>query len=114
MTTDSEESRDIHVIPVNDEREHVTTMSCPCNPRRDAMRRVVVHQAWDRREVLEEIEQALQISRPRDHFVPDESGGGTAFSGAARWAGRQPMRWLFIALVVTAVALLVMVGKGCA
>lgn len=96
---------DLHVIPENDEQEHVAAMSCPCAPRR-VDRDIVVHQAWDRREVIEEVERKLSGSS-RDHFVPDECGGGSLLSDLGRWAGRSPARWVFLLLAIAAVAGLV-------
>jgi hypothetical protein len=48
---------DIHVIPVNDEKPHSESVSCPCKPMRDVeCNRVIIHNAWDRREIIEQIE----------------------------------------------------------
>ena len=45
---------DIHVIPLNDYREHEETELCWCNPRRDDdEQRVVIHNALDGREEYE-------------------------------------------------------------
>ncbi len=50
----------IHVYPLNDVREHDTESTlCPCKPRIDwsGPEAIVVHHAWDHREVHEELER---------------------------------------------------------
>lgn len=51
----SSHSADIHVMPLEDLREHVDTESCWCCPRRDFDEDdVIVHKAMDNRESYEE------------------------------------------------------------
>lgn len=49
---------DVHVIPLNDYREHEETTECWCNPAHDDG--VVVHNALDGRELVERGERMLQ------------------------------------------------------
>lgn len=45
---------DLHVVPIDDLREHDLTMLCWCNPRRDHEERYVIgHNAMDQRERYE-------------------------------------------------------------
>lgn len=50
---------DVHVVPLNDLREHVDSRWCPCHPSLAAAVEgpgiVVVHNAWDCRELTEQI-----------------------------------------------------------
>ena len=50
----------IHVYPVNDVREHdLESTMCECNPRIDwsGAEALVIHNAWDCREIHEELER---------------------------------------------------------
>ena len=53
---------DIHVMPVDDLREHVFK-DCPCNPRIEVVgaNLIYVHNAWDHREAVEQVEEMLGI-----------------------------------------------------
>ncbi len=54
-----------HVYPENDTYEHeLDDVICPCNPRVERNGDLVVHNAWDNREM---IEQAEAIFRQADH-----------------------------------------------
>lgn len=44
-------SNDVHIIPINDYREHVESMDCWCRPSHDDG--VVIHNAMDGRERFE-------------------------------------------------------------
>ena len=44
-----------HVIPTNDLHEHELTTSCECDPTVDWDRGLVVHNAFDKREEVEEV-----------------------------------------------------------
>lgn len=46
----------VHVIPVNDLKEHEDSSTCECQPRVDIVEggMVVVHHAWDNREIVEQ------------------------------------------------------------
>lgn len=47
---------EFHVVPVDDIRPHRLDDKCPCQPVHAASHHVVViHAAWDRREVLESL-----------------------------------------------------------
>ena len=60
----------IHVYPLNDQGEHeISGTMCPCNPRvlwndpetgEAFAQGIVVHNAFDRREVVEEAERILR------------------------------------------------------
>ena len=53
----------VHVVPVNDIKEHVEgDDDCPCNPRVEYVGSgyLVVHNAWDDRELLEQAEAAME------------------------------------------------------
>lgn len=44
----------VHVVPLNDLREHVASKDCWCKPTEDAVDDVWVHHSMDRREEYEE------------------------------------------------------------
>ena len=50
-------TNDIHVLPVDDVKPHTETTSCPCNPRVEVIgaNLLVVHNAFDHREIMEEL-----------------------------------------------------------
>jgi hypothetical protein len=44
----------VHVVPIDDRREHLLTMTCTCQPRVEIYSRaLVIHNAYDFREVAE-------------------------------------------------------------
>lgn len=46
---------DVHVLPINDLREHKQSAACWCRPRRDEdEERVVIHNSMDQRETYEQ------------------------------------------------------------
>lgn len=48
----------VHVVPLNDEREHLLTFACWCEPRVECVRGkapIVVHNAGDGREAQERV-----------------------------------------------------------
>ena len=56
----------IHILPVNDLKEHVTKTTCSCNP--DVRYRdehgvlpeaICVHNSWDGREIIEQAEALI-------------------------------------------------------
>lgn len=50
-----------HVVPLNDSRAHELDLTCGCHPRRDAIYpSVIIHNAFDRREVIEEVEDKIK------------------------------------------------------
>jgi len=56
----------IHVYPVGDEREHeLQGTTCPCGPRVEweHAEAVVIHNAFDCREILEEAERIKERTR---------------------------------------------------
>jgi hypothetical protein len=56
---------DVHVYPLKDLREHVTDGSgCPCAPRVEVVgsNLLYVHNAWDNREVIEQIREDLGLN----------------------------------------------------
>ena len=63
----------IHVYPVEDEQEHEVEQSsepftCDCSPRTEEVEnggRVVVHNSYDGREIVEEAERVLK-SNPQE------------------------------------------------
>lgn len=52
---------DIHVIPIDDLREHEMSTKCPCNPTIEVVGAVllITHNAYDHREFVEQIEEWL-------------------------------------------------------
>jgi hypothetical protein len=63
---------DIHVYPTHDKREHITEgTDCPCNPKIEVhgATLVIIHHAWDFREVAEELNAEAEARR-RTH-APD-------------------------------------------
>lgn len=40
----------IHVMPINDLKEHEQSSCCPCRPRIEEKGHLIVHRSWDRRE----------------------------------------------------------------
>ena len=58
---------DVHITPVNDIREHITSPACRCKPSEDPMNeRVFIHNAFDGREFYERTidSEYVGISRP--------------------------------------------------
>jgi hypothetical protein len=55
-------SNDLNCLPVDDIREHIEDASCSCNPRVEIIgaNLLIVHHAWDNRELFEEINQAIK------------------------------------------------------
>lgn len=52
---------DVHVLPLNDLRDHDETADCWCKPRRDEDEpRVVIHNSLDQRELHETGKRAIQ------------------------------------------------------
>ena len=56
---------DIHVYPLNDRREHVLSVNCPCKPEVEVEGAIVIvtHRAWDHRDFFEELEAFLNSER---------------------------------------------------
>ncbi len=50
-----EEAHEVHVMPVDDDRQHPLSTECPCNPRVDwsNVHAVVTHNSFDHREYFE-------------------------------------------------------------
>lgn len=53
----------VHVIPLGDLYEHEDSLFCPCSPYPEDDGRVIVHNAWDGREVDEQA--ATTNKRPK-------------------------------------------------
>jgi hypothetical protein len=53
------EKGDVHVVPLNDKKEHTLLTDCSCGPRIDVegAKLIIVHNAWDWREIVEEAAQ---------------------------------------------------------
>lgn len=47
------QSEILHVLPRNDTHEHVESVKCPCNPKVENDGRLIIHNAYDKREILE-------------------------------------------------------------
>lgn len=55
---DTYESGDIHCLPNNDLKPHIEEIYCACEPRitdETAWGRVISHNAYDEREIIEEL-----------------------------------------------------------
>lgn len=52
---------DVHVLPVDDLKEHVESVDCPCQPYVEVIGAslLIVHHSWDGREYFEEIDEIL-------------------------------------------------------
>jgi len=52
---------DVHVMPVDDSKEHICSPKCPCNPsvEVEGANLVYIHNSWDGREYFEEIDEIL-------------------------------------------------------
>jgi hypothetical protein len=49
-----------HIYPINETERHVLEgYSCPCNPKIDWENELVIHRAFDHREVVEEANEIL-------------------------------------------------------
>lgn len=46
-----------HILPLNDTKEHTESSQCPCNPEilQENHTRLIVHNAFDGREVVEQL-----------------------------------------------------------
>jgi len=49
----------IHVVPVDDEKAHILSRDCPCEPELDVENGilVVIHRSYDHRELFEDLEE---------------------------------------------------------
>ena len=48
-----------HIYPINDDKEHDTeSLKCECNPTIDWDNMLVIHNAWDFREIKEHLERS--------------------------------------------------------
>jgi len=56
---------DIHVIPVDDLKEHVCSANCQCKPRIEVegANLIYIHNSWDGREYIEEVEEMLGTNK---------------------------------------------------
>ena len=50
----------LHVIPINDDKEHIESEFCECKPRFEDG--VYIHNAWDFRDFKEILQSQLQES----------------------------------------------------
>jgi len=53
---------EVHVYPLNDLQEHITDgLDCPCDPtvEIEGTGYLVVHNAWDKREIVEQAYEAI-------------------------------------------------------
>ena len=53
---------DVHVYPVNNLKEHILeSTDCPCNPtvKVEGASLIIVHNAWDKREIIEQANEVL-------------------------------------------------------
>ena len=50
----------IHVMPVNDLIEHIEHEWCPCNPRIEEDGQIIVHNAADNREIVEQANDLIK------------------------------------------------------
>ena len=48
------DSKALHVVPLNDLREHIASQDCWCKPTEDDVDDVWIHHAMDKREEYEE------------------------------------------------------------
>ena len=53
---------DFNVLPVGDINPHTESSDCPCNPAVEIIgaKLYIIHNAWDNRELFEEINQAIK------------------------------------------------------
>jgi len=53
----------VHVVPQDDTKPHTLDLHCECNPRKEVAAKghlVVIHDAFDGRVVLEQVEELLK------------------------------------------------------
>ena len=56
-------SNNIHVLPLNDTKPHIESEDCPCMPEiidEYGSDKIIVHNAWDNREILEQAVDAIE------------------------------------------------------
>ncbi len=59
-TVDVDETEAIHIVPLNDLREHTASSKCWCHPREDdEVADMFIHNAMDQRELYERGERKL-------------------------------------------------------
>jgi len=58
------DGNEIHVAPINDIREHILDVNCNCNPeiKNEDEFKIVIHSAWDFREIMEELEDGTFVN----------------------------------------------------
>lgn len=51
-----------HILPLNDLEEHEETTTCKCEPKIEYVdgEMLIIHNAFDQREIIEEVEQILK------------------------------------------------------
>ncbi len=65
----------IHVTPLNDLHEHIEAEWCLCQPRVEEDGELIIHNAWDDREVMEEVMACMLLSEDalkKDWDTPEE------------------------------------------
>lgn len=57
-------SQAVHVLPVNDLREHSESIACECRPRVEQYdsHSLVIHNSWDGREITEQAVDATEAA----------------------------------------------------
>lgn len=50
----------IHILPVNDLKEHEESVHCHCQPKVDWVDEIVIHNAYDKREIVEQAKSILK------------------------------------------------------
>lgn len=58
--TDEIKNYIIHVLPINDLYEHEEAEWCPCKPKIEENGMLIIHNAFDNREVIEETKSILK------------------------------------------------------
>lgn len=57
---------DIHIVPLNDLKEHESSDTCHCKPRVEVIgvKLLIIHNAYDNRETIENIQEFLLSFQP--------------------------------------------------
>jgi len=58
-------AEDIHVVPLNDLKEHTLSADCDCEPTVEVVgaRLLYIHNSWDHREFFEDLETLINPKR---------------------------------------------------
>lgn len=55
----------IHIIPLNDLKDHIDSSTCECNPKSEILDNgdiMIIHNSYDKREVIEQLTEDIILN----------------------------------------------------